>query len=476
MLRAGAARLLTGNRKGLVVLGPKRLRRCLSSSASSTVDDPLLEENEALRREIAQLRRQLPLPEPVENQETSKFAGIGAAQYTSDPRFYYPHVDAPPPTMPCFRLLDDLGRVVNDEAASHVPDLSREFALALMATMLRLSEFDKIFLDAQRQGRISFYLTGRGEEGCTVGSAAALAANDWVLPQYRELGVCFWRGWTFEEVAHQLCANANDPAHGRQLPLHIGSPERHVLYVKSTLGTQCPQAAGVAYGMKLGRKQQLAVAYFGEGCASEGDIPSALNIAAVHGCPTLFFCRNNGYAISTATRDQYASDGIAPRGPAFGLPTIRVDGNDPLAVIVATRRAREIALGEGRPVLLEAMTYRVGAHSTSDDDTKYRNPLAPEEGWGSERAYWEARSPIIRFGRYLQSLGWYNVQMEEQIRKSARREAIASLNMASDQARPSVHTLFSDVYDELPSSLQEQQAELLAHMERYPEHYADVRR
>ena len=113
---------------------------------------------------------------------------------------------------------------------------------ALMATMVRVNEFDKIFLDAQRQGRISFYLTGRGEEGCIVGSAAALHANDWVLPQYRELGVCFWRGWTFQEVADQLCANENDPAHGRQLPLHIGSPDKHVLYVKSTLGTQCPQA------------------------------------------------------------------------------------------------------------------------------------------------------------------------------------------------------------------------------------------
>ena len=110
-------------------------------------------------------------------------------------------------------------------------------------------------------------------------------------------------------------------------------------------------------------------------------------------------------------REQYASDGIAPRGPAFGLPTIRVDGNDVLAVLVATAKARQIGLTEGRPTLIEAMTYRVGAHSTSDDDSKYRNPTSPEDGWSSERAYWEARSPIIRFGRYLQSKGWYNVQV-----------------------------------------------------------------
>lgn len=318
---------------------PGQSRR-LGFTAQQTPDDPLLEENEALRREVAALRRQMQQTTPPPDAETSKFAGIGAASYTHEPHFYYPHVESPPPTMPCFRLMDDLGRVVSDEAAAYVPELSREFALAVMATMIRVSEFDKIFLEAQRQGRISFYLTGRGEEGCTVGSAAALAPNDWVLPQYRELGVCFWRGWTFDEVADQLCGNERDPAHGRQLPLHIGSPSRHVLYVKSTLGTQCPQAAGVAYGMRLAKKEQCAVAYFGEGCASESDIPSALNIAAVHGCPTIFFCRNNGYAISTSTRDQYASDGIAPRGPAFGLPTIRVDGNDVLAVLVATRKAR----------------------------------------------------------------------------------------------------------------------------------------
>ena len=124
------------------------------------------------------------------------------------------------------------------------------------------------------------------------------------------------RGFTYDDIANQLVGNGLDPAHGRQLPLHVGSPTKHVQYVKSTLGTQCPQAAGVAYGMKQMQRRQIALAYFGEGCASEGDVPSGMNIAAVHGCPTIFFCRNNGYAISTSTRDQYAGDGIAQRGPA----------------------------------------------------------------------------------------------------------------------------------------------------------------
>ena len=121
------------------------------------------------------------------------------------------------------------------------------------------------------------------------------------------------------------------------------------------------------------------------------------------GCPTIFFCRNNGYAISTHTDDQYKSDGIAPRGVAFGMPSIRVDGNDIFAVYAATQEARRLGIEENKPTMIEGMSYRINSHSTSDDDSKYRTAESPEEGWDSERAYWEARSPIIRFGRYLQA-------------------------------------------------------------------------
>jgi len=435
--------------------------------------DKLHDEVEALRRENQRLRAGAVLPEAAEDWQMSKFAGA-RSMFTTDLHFWYPHIESPPPQMPCFRLMDDLGSVI-DGAEDHVPVLSRLAATAMMATMVQVSEFDKIFLDAQRQGRISFYMSSRGEEAASVGSAAALQPLDWVLPQYRELGVFFWRGLSFDDVANQLCSNELDPAHGRQLPLHIGSAKHHILYVKSTLGTQCPHAAGVAYGMRQRREARVAITYFGEGTTSEGDFPSALNIAAVHGCPTIFFCRNNGYAISTSTRDQYAGDGIAPRGPAYGLPTIRVDGNDILAVVAATLRARDIALSERRPVLIEAMTYRIGAHSTSDDDSKYRNPTSPEEGWGSERAYWEARSPIVRFGRYLHQRGWWSPRLEDDLRRDTRQLAIASLNTASAAPKPRLPMLFTDVLDELSPALEEQKAELLSHMQRYPEHYADLR-
>ena len=354
------------------------------------------------RRLCAQLSTASASSETEGAAERSFFAGA-RSEYTTEPTFWRPHVDAVPPSIPCFRLLDDLG-VPCPGAETHLPKIDRDTAVAMQTTMVRVSEFDKVYNEAQRQGRISFYMTSRGEEACSVASCVALEPTDWLLPQYRELGAMFWRGLTFEDIANQLCANAKDNAHGRQLPLHIGRKDAHILYVKSTLGTQCPQAAGVAYAMRTQGKQQAALTYFGEGCASEGDVPSALNIAAVHDCPTIFFCRNNGYAISTSPADQYVSDGIAPRGIAYGMPTIRIDGNDLLAVYVATRKvraaaapaaaarrrrmtrplmrwqARQIAIEERRPAMIEAMTYRIGAHSTSDDDSKYRTQVGPTPG------------------------------------------------------------------------------------------------
>ena len=403
--------------------------------------------------------------------DAALFVGAKGGVYTPQLRFWESS-DPVPPILPVFRLMDDLGRIV--PGAENVPTLSREEALALMSTMVQVQEFDKVFLESQRQGRIPFYLTSRGEEAASVGSAAALSLADWMLPQYREMGAMFWRGFSFEDVANQLVANGRDSAHGRQLGMHLGSWSKHVVTISSPLGTQCPQAAGVAFAMKRMARPQVAIAYFGEGCASEGDIPSALNIAAVHGCPTIFFCRNNGYAISTRSDEQYVGDGVAPRGLAFGMPTIRVDGNDILAVAAATHKARQIALEDGRPTMIEAMTYRIGAHSTSDDDSKYRTAESPVEGWDSERAYWESRSPVVRFGRYLHSLGWFNGQMEYTMRAEARKQAIASLNTAHAVGRPDARHLFTDVYDRPTWMLAAQQADLKEQIHTYREHYADL--
>ena len=459
MMRAIRPRLLAVPRLA-------RPRRMLSGIAAQNA--ALQKELDRVRLELKALREASATPFPPEG-EQSKFVGAKGV-YTTELRFWEPQEDLLPPVLPVFRLMNDVGDLMPG-AEIAVPRLTREEALAMMITMVRVQEFDKVFLESQRQGRIAFYLTSRGEEAASIGSAAALDPLDWMLPQYREMGAMFWRGFSFDDVANQLVANGADTAHGRQLGMHLGSKTKRVVSISSPLGTQCPQAAGVAYAMKQMATKQVALAYFGEGSASEGDVPSALNIAAVHGCPTIFFCRNNGYAISTGAENQYAGDGVALRGLAFGMPTIRVDGNDILAVLAATHHARRIALEEGRPTLIEAMTYRIGAHSTSDDDSKYRNPRPPEEGWDSERAYWEARSPVVRFGRYLHAKGWFNGQMEDSIRLEARRQAIASLNKAHAVGGPATRHLFTDVYDVPTPILREQQAALKKQIETYPEHY-----
>ena len=453
-------------------LAASRLHRALatprlhSTLASRRTHSTLLQEEEMVDDEMD--NEPVPLLRSV-------FAGAPGCDYIAEPKFLRPHMDTLPAAVPCFRILDDLGRIVPG-AEKHDPQLSSELCVALLKTMLRVGEFDKIFYEAQRQGRISFFLTSRGEEATTVGSCGALEAEDWVLPQYRELGAFLWRGVSFGQVADHLVGNVRDRAHGRQMPMMFGDGSRRLFYVKGSLGTHVPHAAGAAYALKMMQKQSepspgVTLAFFGDGCASTGDVPSGMQIAAVHGCPTIFFCRNNGYAISTSSREQYASDGIAPRGIAYGMPVLRCDGNDLLAVWVATRRAREIALEEKRPVLIEAMTYRLGAHSTSDDDSKYRTAESPVAGWDSERAYWEARSPVIRFGRYLQARGCWSVQEEEQVRKAARRDAISALEAAEVAAKPEVHQLFSDVLDQESWMVREQREALNAHLRTYGDHY-----
>ena len=158
--------------------------------------------------------------------ERSKFVGAKGV-YTSELKFWEPQEDTTPPVLPVFRLMDDVGDLVPG-ARAVCPKLTREEALAMMITMVRVQEFDKIFLESQRQGRIPFYLTSRGEEAASVGSAAALHPTDWMLPQYRELGSALWRGMTYTDIANQATGNRHDPAHGRQLPLHYGSYERRI--------------------------------------------------------------------------------------------------------------------------------------------------------------------------------------------------------------------------------------------------------
>ena len=176
-----------------------------------------------------------------------------------------------------------------------------------------------------------------GEEAIQIGSAAALSSDDVVLAQYREVGVFLWRGFDVQNVADQLFSNEADKGKGRQMPMHFGSKDKRIQTISSPLGTQLPQAVGAAYSLKLEKTNSVAVCYFGEGAASEGDFHAAMNFASTLECPVVFFCRNNGYAISTPTHEQFRGDGVSSRAVGYDIPSIRVDGNDLAAVYAATQ-------------------------------------------------------------------------------------------------------------------------------------------
>lgn len=310
----------------------------------------------------------------------------------------------------------------------------------------------------------SFFICS-GEEATHVGSASALTLDDVILAQYREAGVLLHRGFTLQQAADQCFSNEMDLGKGRQMPVHYGCKELNFQTISSPLATQLPQAAGAAYALKLSDKKACAVVYFGEGAASEGDFHAAVNIASTMDAPCIFFCRNNGYAISTPVKDQYRGDGIIARAAGYGVHGIRVDGNDIFAVHEATRVAREFSIANNRPVIIEAMSYRRGHHSTSDDSTRYRS-AAEIKHWGDNL------DPLHRLRKYLEAEGLWSEEEEQRERDEQRLNVLNALTIAEKRPKPHWKELFNDVYAEpMPAHLQKQMAEQEAHMAKYPEHY-----
>lgn len=364
-------------------------------------------------------------------------------------------------SIPVYQVLDTKGMVADPKQD---PNLGKDTMVNIYKQMVQLTTMDKILYESQRQGRISFYMTCTGEEATHFGTASALDSEDLVFGQYREQGVLMWRGFPLSSFMNQCYGNDNDLGRGRQMPVHYGSREHNFVTISSTLATQMPQASGAAYALKRMNRPNVVICYFGDGAASEGDAHSAFQFAATLECPVIFFCRNNGYAISTPTREQYRGDGIAGRGPAYGMPAIRVDGNDVLAIHNATKHARQIALEQSRPVMVEAMTYRVGHHSTSDDSSAYRS--------ASEVKYWkEIDSPINRLRSYLEHKGWWNDEENEKWRKETLKNIMQAFEEAEACKKPPVRELFSDVYKNWTPRIKDQYDEMLAHVKKYPNEY-----
>lgn len=343
---------------------------------------------------------------------------------------------------------------------------SRDTLLRAFTLAIRLREMDKILQDVQRQGRISFYMTCHGEEAIHIGAAAALESQDTILAQYREAGLLMWRGFSLNQFTDQCFGNKNDLGKGRQMPVHYGSRALNYQTISSPLGTQIPQAAGAGYRLKLEKKDAVAVCFFGDGCASTSDFHSGLNFAATLNTPVIFFCRNNGFAISTPVTDQYAGDGIISRAAGYGVAATRVDGNDIFAVHEAVRRARSYALENSSPVLIEAMTFRQGHHSTSDDSFRYRSAAEVQ-------TFAENHDPIVRFQNFMLRHEMLNADDFAAIERREKIAVIKAVKEAEEKLKPLLENMFTDVYHEIPDSLKGQQSQLQEHLQKYPEkiHY-----
>jgi 2-oxoisovalerate dehydrogenase E1 component alpha subunit len=342
------------------------------------------------------------------------------------------------------RVLDDEGKPLPGAKVPNIPDatLTRIFEVMSLTRIM-----DDRMMRLQRQGRLGFYMKSIGEEASHF-AVAPLRESDWLFPSYREQGAWFWRGYTVQQFIDQLFGNEDDPIKGRQMPVHHSAKWLNVVSVSSPVGTQIPQAVGAAYAAKVMGKDDVAMTYFGEGTSSTGEFHVGMNFAGVWKAPVVFVCRNNGWAISVPSSTQTAAKTFAAKAAGYGMPGIRVDGNDLLAVWQVSSEAIERARAGDGPTLIEALTYRIQGHSSSDDPSVYRDPKEPE--------IWEKKDPMNRLRGYLRFKGMWSEGWEKELGEKYNQEITDALARADKKHAPPLDSLFDDVYEDLPWNLREQ--------------------
>ncbi|PVU96486.1 hypothetical protein BB559_002358 [Furculomyces boomerangus] len=363
------------------------------------------------------------------------------------------------PTVPAFRVMDIDGVPIDP---NFEPEITKEKALDIYKNMIVSNTIDQYLHEAQNQGRISIYSTGYGEEAIIM-TAMALEKGDMVYSQYRELSVYVQLGYPIEDIMNQCFSNKVGHGKGRQMPVHYGSKEMGLVTISSTLATQIPQAVGTAFALKREGNNNVVICYFGEGTSSEGDFHAGLNMASTIECPVIFYCRNNGYAISTPSSEQYRGDGIVGRGEGYGIKSMRIDGNDVWAVYAATKEAREYASKHNKPVLIEAMTYRIGNHTTSDDSKAYRSK--------EEVEMMRKHDPILRLRKYMKNKNWLDSEMDRKYVEDTKEMVLKTLKKAEEELKPKIEYLYTDVYDEMPPNLKSQFESTQRLVEKYPDYY-----
>ena len=350
-----------------------------------------------------------------------------------------------------FQILAPDGHLV---AGAPRPELPPATLRELHRSMLRSRLLDEKMLNLQRQGRIGHYVEARGQEAAVIGAVAAMEPRDYVVPANRELGAVLHRGLPIASVVAQLFGNARDLGRGRQLPTLQTAPRAlNFIPPSSCVATQLPHAAGLAWAAKMHHDPIVVLAYLGEGATSAEDFHAGVNFAAVYHVPAVFLCENNQWALSTPASRQTASQTFAIKALAYGMPGVRVDGNDVLAVHAAVSEATARARTGGGPTLIEAVTYRMGGSSSSDDPHVYRDE--------AEEAAWRAKDPLVRFGAWLAATGVLDAAGVAAQRAALEEEIASAVESEERVGPPPLRSLIEDVFATPPATLEEQLADLV---------------
>ena len=346
--------------------------------------------------------------------------------------------------------LDPVSVIGDDgDVQGYDPGLSDEELLHCYATMVRVRAFDETCLKLQRSGRIGFSIPNLGIEACQVGAASALRKSDWIFPSYRDFGMALYHGVQPVDMMHNMFGNTRDSARGRQMPVHFSFEDPIRFFsISSPIGTHIPQAVGAAYAAQVRGEDDVFLVSFGDGGTSSLGFHSGMNFAGVWKAPVVFLCQNNGYAISCPTEKQTASEGFAIKGEAYGVPGVVVDGNDLLAMRKVMCEAVERARSGGGPTIVEAKTFRMGGHSTSDDPTRY----VPKDLID----HWAQRDPLPRFEKFLAASGLWDEAKGAEILETARQEIAEAAREAEAVPVPELESIFSDVYASMPEHLRKQ--------------------
>jgi 2-oxoisovalerate dehydrogenase E1 component alpha subunit len=338
---------------------------------------------------------------------------------------------------PLVQVMDNQGNLVSPEFREHI---TKELAMTFYRHLIRTRTFDRKCISLQRQGRIGTYAPFEGQEAAQVGSALALNEDDWMFPTYRDHGATM----TFGHSLTNILLYWNGRNEGCVPP-----KGKKILPPSVPIATQLPHAAGTAYAEKRKGTNNAVIVYFGDGATSEGDFHEGLNFASVFNAPVVFFNQNNQFAISVPITRQMKSRTIAQKAIAYDIHGVRVDGNDIFAVYFETKKALERARNGEGPTLIEAVTWRYGAHTTADDPTKYRNQ--EESKWKREQS-----DPVLRLERLMKNEGWFDEQWANQVQEEAVKEIDQAVSEMERYPKVNPEDMFNYVFAEPTWTIEEQ--------------------